>query len=564
MKKITQKDFLRAVRHADPRYFAEINERAADPKRFAAARKGSGQLMKQKEQKPRRIKRFALIAGLAAAVLGTGGIAAAVAMRGRDSYLNNNSDKMQDEIEQVKAPQLHLTDEENDPAAVPQQFWGIQWAAPAETEDGWYWYGSKDAFRVIPMQDENGSTWDDISHYNGYYFKSKETGETVPLCARPNCLHDGDEFCEATSSLYNNHNYLTLFDGKLCSVAAKGVEDGEEGCSVAVLSYAPDGTGIEELASLDLPYSYCTAGVYCVYRGCIFAVVGIDDGIDSVNELGKPAYIRRNGYTIIAYDPQSGKISRLFTSMPGEGESGVSKVPCYLFGIGDDLYFAQGRINGGGNDPSTVGKDGIHRIDLLTGQETCLIESQLGQVAASRSKLLYISLDKIDSEMYLYDPATEEKKRVMRSEVPNTNWNYFRMDEEHVYVETWRLDDRKYPSGYGVIICDLDLHPVSEVWMDPDYCGNICALSLVDGKIVIGAEPYTAEEQEQMEAEGKYTLSSRAAVFTCPIADALAGSGRFTPILTVSEQILTPATEEEIAAYYKAHGLDAEEGGGAE
>ncbi len=78
--KLTEERIRRAVKNADRRYYDMIADYVREQRAEAASRKGK-RTMEKRENK-RKIGKIAIGAAITAAVLGAGGIAAAVAMRG--------------------------------------------------------------------------------------------------------------------------------------------------------------------------------------------------------------------------------------------------------------------------------------------------------------------------------------------------------------------------------------------------------------------------------------------------------------------------------------------------
>ena len=106
--KISEKDFLQAVERADRRYFDMVTRRIERHRSETAARKGQ-RLMKQRETigKIGRIGKIAAAGLIAAAVLGAGGMAAIVAMRGTQGG-NNQSEDSSGAVQFT----LHLTEDD--------------------------------------------------------------------------------------------------------------------------------------------------------------------------------------------------------------------------------------------------------------------------------------------------------------------------------------------------------------------------------------------------------------------------------------------------------------------
>ena len=136
-----------------------------------------------------------------------------------------------------------------------------------QTDSGFFYLGSslrKDTDanqtndKFFGRMDQRNN-WD---HFALKYFDA-ESGETVFVCAKPNCLHDGNEFCTATTK-----NYLALcepvwLDGYVYMVAASYTElnKNPDNCTkypTVLLRYSPDGTEVTELTQIHFsenPYS---------------------------------------------------------------------------------------------------------------------------------------------------------------------------------------------------------------------------------------------------------------------------------------------------------------------
>lgn len=148
----------------------------------------------------------------------------------------------------------------------------------------------KEKYVLNPVDGENfnqSSNWSDpiMKNEYGYYYKSRldyafhyydeASGQSVYLCNRPECLHQGDEFCTAT-----NENYIVLacqmYDGKIYM----GVQDisKEDSTDILLLRLDADGSNLTEVANLKSEISRgggVRSGSIFIHRGVCFLSYGL-------------------------------------------------------------------------------------------------------------------------------------------------------------------------------------------------------------------------------------------------------------------------------------------------
>ena len=76
-------------------------------------------------------------------------------------------------------------------------------------------------------------------------YKDFSTGNDIYLCNKPECRHDGNEFCVATNDTYTIYE-MRLYNEKLFAVAT---ETTETQCMFKLLLIEPDGATMEELVT---------------------------------------------------------------------------------------------------------------------------------------------------------------------------------------------------------------------------------------------------------------------------------------------------------------------------
>lgn len=80
----------------------------------------------------------------------------------------------------------------------------------------------------------------------GFHYYDPATGRSMYLCNKPECRHDGNEFCVATNSRYTYLNYC-IYSGKLFIYA---LEETETQYLFKLLAAELDGSGMNEVATI--------------------------------------------------------------------------------------------------------------------------------------------------------------------------------------------------------------------------------------------------------------------------------------------------------------------------
>ena len=453
--KIREKDFLRAVRRADPRYFSEVRERMAD----AALQKGK-RLMKQQEKK-HIVRKIAIGALIAAATLG-GGYAAMVALRNNQGIFGEESRDISSMVEERDTLHLNLTDQQWNPAEYEAVVHGDNstWFIP--TEDGVYHPFAQECYA------SDGEREDDfIDAQNAYLethklrsinipcavsFTPSDTKESVPLCDRPNCLHNGSEYCEATTERFI-HTELVSQDGVIYA-AATGAQYGEKSnwkTGAYLLSYAPDGTGLDVLCDFGIDYAAicCAPVVHRGYVWCIFEKTIPNVPIDPAKGL-----TGSSGYVIVGYEIATGKTVEVYSCMPEAGSNRDYQMPAALTASGDRLIYLQD----GGAWPS-VNVKGIFSVNLVTGKHEQLVtEKYCSQFTVAGDKIYYqrFSDTNSSSKLCVYDINTRETETL----IEKYTGMHIKADGEMLCMT--QADYSKEDPHYSVVFTDMQGNPLGE------------------------------------------------------------------------------------------------------
>ena len=511
-RKHKEQEFLHLMRDADRRFYAEIAARRADPERFAAHRKGRHFM-----EKTRRIGKYVIGGIAAAALLCGGGYAAMVALRNNQGIFGEESRDIRSMVEEQnpdEKPALHLTAEGTNTYqnmhGLEASFYNYGYSWFAETDSGYYFYQS--SYDEIWEIDAEGSDnyASDVVNMRGYYaYKEKEAGKTVPLCARPNCLHDGNEYCAASTKAYST-NQLFSYENQLYTIAAGRGADGDSK-EVFVLRYATDGTGIEELTQYQLPYENCrvSVGVPIMYRGYLFASVGLDCSTEGDGSVGSGYHVCRGG-AVVCYELATGKGSILLTEMPDFDKGGTKEVGGVKFGRGDKLYLAT---------KSTVRELDLHTMEVKT---VCAAESE--NTVFTDDAIFYLDGNYGDTRFLRYDYDTGEETRVIRTAVPTEAQRVIPAADDKYFYLAYRTEN-----GDELIITDHSYQPVVTIGLGADdtYFGREF---YSDGEYlyrISQEEPmtYTWIDDETRETSWDFDIDRNIYLIRIKISDLLASKG---------------------------------------
>ncbi|MBR4200452.1 MAG: hypothetical protein IKQ91_04140 [Oscillospiraceae bacterium] len=305
-----------------------------------------------------------LLVILAAAVLAVGGTAAAVAYGAykRVQQLDLESKLTEDELPPDNINVLifpKLTDQQDEPDC----------HGYAKTDTGFFYLKNAEA---LTTSYSTGGVYD-WSHNKGLGYYDEESGETVFVCAKPNCLHDGNEFCVATTKNYSLISDPVYLDGYVYAVALDNREllKNPEGCTefpAVLMRYAPDGTeatAVAELYHSEVQYN-CSAQMIA-HRGQLWICTSIQQHIYTEDEnLGITASQNDGCYSMFCYEPEPQRLTMLSSS--GEPVKQYRQFNAFydgpdFKGVGNYVYFR--KTNGDWRDP--VKGSGIFRIDCRTG-----------------------------------------------------------------------------------------------------------------------------------------------------------------------------------------------------
>lgn len=477
--------FLDAMKHADRRYFTELSGRLRNPKAFTAAQKGRAFDM-EKHEKKRKITKIAVGTLIAAAVLGGGGMAAMVAMHGSLGGYNQYSgtDSLISSSEsRTDALGLNLTETEwcDIRSGGCYNRYGQDWFTGSDS--GWYhqkdysvWsdlhYENMSAEEQQRLETLVGKYLAEAPNSSTLWYYDLASGEDLPLCARANCLHDGNEYCEATSNKYSRGTPM-YYDGVLYAPARSTDGEHPKEQRICLLSYDLNGTGITELATFEKGDAD-PLGII-IHRGYVFCMFRVYAGGEMTAPdptSGSYHPYQGSGYVIWGYEIATGKTTELLRVMPKENNSkGFEKVPdCFTAG-GDYVYFGSSAAW-----PATY-TTGFYGIDLRTGEVSRILN--VTQAAPVGKRLIYRTESSGKTPVCIYDTETGDTQEYLN--IPGGN---FASDGTHIFV---------MGGDTRILIYDMEMNPLGTLDADDGY--GFYDPVVKDGWLYLGRTFYSPGEQ---------------------------------------------------------------------
>jgi len=429
----------------------------------------------------KNVRRTVYAGFLATLLIGVGAVAAGV------SYAKKHPQIL--ETTWKNGVTLRLTQQESDEPSTANSFYpnSNQFSdliTPAE--NGWFFrkevpfeYDFTDQFGTFQLRD----------YRHVLTYADAETGETVPLCARANCLHDGNTYCTATTDTYMD-SYITYYDGYLYSMTTKYLHpetrrnylnDSDvptDEMHQVLLRYSPDGTEITELADFGTGRgnSKCI-----VHRGYVWCIVQLQNQGEEIENpiTHNTTRFESGGWQLWAYELATGQSSLMYDAMGDPAINHINNAPRDLFCAGDFLYFSRA-------EGDWSGAYGFCRISLLTGEVTSGEEEIVIQgrhfVCQSKTHAIRSHEQKEDDgsetiHYYLIDLETAEEKELFSTvsvldtyiqsglKVWKDQFTIQAMDENYIYAQTYangvQADDAEY--DIYILIFDYDGNLVREV-----------------------------------------------------------------------------------------------------
>jgi len=469
-------------------------------------------------------KKIWMIAALAAA-LSVGGVTAGVAMRNHDSkgetvqqnetHPNIEMTGVPDIDEQKNKLHLNFVGDAEAPSIYGDTWHSAFWFAQSET--GYYLNG-------FLRMDQN----DPASTVNGLYYHDEATGATVPLCARPQCKHDGSEYCVATQQTYTISN-LVYYDGWLYTL---GYQNANE--HLVLLRYAPDGTEIKVMA--DFGKTYDPPKQTVLYRGNLIILAPLTNGefltLDGRSDSTK-------GFKFIAYELATGKQTDIYSCMPEKDSDAQCCAGQRFWCVGTDIIYENNV------DVNHMLLRGVYKISMLDGSIERLLDASGTVYAVSENHLLYSKKPNGFSyavTLFLSDANGKNEKEIGTAEDDyDSIWIRWAMDKDYIY----RTQTDPATQNTKLIAYDLSFKELGSCAL-PEHMFCI-GLSVRDG-MVYCEEPYAWEDPAVTESVTRQDIDGNeyqedvavshfcdGYITVCPAKDLAAGTGKLEPFIKYSD-----------------------------
>ena len=346
---------------------------------------------------------------------------------------------------------------------------------------------------------------------NGYYYNSSMLGnmslryhdnttdKDIYLCAKPECTHDGDKFCTATSEGFHVH-YTGMYDNTIYITASE--HDGKH-IYLKLLKASLDGTELTEL---------CT----------VVQSIGSDQGI-TLYFNNTNAMILHRGYAFIPYYLVSNSI-KVGNTIKTSGRAGIAIVNLSDGSVQYMPEYEQSETDGYKNITPDEDylyytytmnfKTEMHRYNFITGEDELLplkaniketydINLELKELKSYTiidGKIWYICGS--ESSMFIYDPNTntttlvEEFERKFLEEIKEYVDNGILVYTEYysnpklMYDGNYLYVKEYYDSGIKVHIFTLEGDELGEFFFELEEYAS-CQINILDETFYIQTKENT-------------------------------------------------------------------------
>ncbi len=386
-------------------------------------------------------------------------------------------------------------------------------------------------------------------------YADNQSGESVILCAKPECTHR-NEYCTARNTRYHNaYDEAVYYDGYLYQMVIKYPSDAAapearpnqivnryEGAEPILIRYAPDGTGLEELVSFDGTLSetlkdFAGSARITAHRGALWIAADFNKCVDAYGaapeEITTSIYQQ---YGIYHYDIAGGKLTCVLSTEKVLENTGIGRIKD-LNAVGDYVYCL--KVKADWKDPLNK-YSGVIRINAKTGAVEQLIPDAT-QYAICENEIVYTKevyvtnaqgYSVLRETFHIYDLQTGESRPFLEG----SYWNYpkFTCTNDYLILTATEFDS---PQLLPLMIYDRQGDPLAEIaiptvqWEGSTPAGNVYEqLEALDFVAADGDTLY---------------LGSWDALCDCSIPDLLAGTAKWTMRYNDSETALQYGTVPE-------------------
>ena len=308
-----------------------------------------------------------------------------VATDSEDAVIQNSPNKVDDTLPQCEPANMLITLANNDDSIMKGKE-GYYYSTRYESANGW-------------------RTLDALHYYDNKMQKS------LILCSKPQCTHDGNEFCTATAtdkvsvSFDSAYYYYDDIIYKVFSTRPTADNATQE---FKLYRYDLMGNERSEIATLatpvvtteDMPHTYITQSIF--HYGKMFYVIHGDVGMKA---------------DIYMLDLESGESKRIMTPTTEDGAKRISDAFGFITADGDWLYYPirYGKYNSNGQQTDanmSYDKTFLYRFNIKTGEtETVSAMPDIYSSYAVNDGIVYYTVvDRKNNtfSLYSYDIAADK------------------------------------------------------------------------------------------------------------------------------------------------------------
>ncbi|MBQ8789807.1 MAG: hypothetical protein IJZ51_00665 [Ruminiclostridium sp.] len=349
-----------------------------------------------------------------------------------------------------------------------------------------------------------------------------KSGKSIPLCSKPECMHDGNQFCVATSHIREvsfGESWDALYNGYIYRLAQLNNEMDESGGSTReYVLYRSDLQGNERsfIAKLYDPIIKNGDGTITFLSDAIFHLGKLFYTMNGDSETVGELYV---------LDLESGKRKQIIIP---ENKDGIERTDNDIFSItadGDYLYFAVMDEKKKGDDV-IYDKTTLYRYNIKSGE--IITVSALPDIYSSftvnNGIVYYITVDRANNTFSLYSYDIENDKTTALEEnvqqgylegkhISESNRVKVYTDRQYLYISTCgdyqykRENSHQYETDFYVYSLDGKklLHGLKGLPTDiPEWSFIFRAL---DGHIYLDFDSYTPKGETD-NLSGVYTIKT--------------------------------------------------------
>ena len=292
------------------------------------------------------------------------------------------------------------------------------------------------------MASDKGYYYNEFPYVMSLHYQDAATGKDMLLCNKPECRHDGNQYCVATNANYTPIAFQYYAD----SIFVCAYETVDDTLNYKLLQIAPDGSSLSELATyFSTPANGIdkttapenTTGMLIHRNKAIinYSYHREDAEKDALHpeDMDKDAYY--NGVAIIDLNDFS------VTQAYEEAASPENMPWTRLTAKGDFLYYviAEAHKNILHKRNLTDGTDEILKLATGFGGEFVVLEGD--RVVYRRA---------VGRSMFLYDPTDESNTETTVAKDVNLTLHYTWSDKVQAYVPSYVEETKTDPYTYAI------------------------------------------------------------------------------------------------------------------